>query len=136
MITRRRVFAVLPFRATFLAAIVALASGSLQAHHPPATTYRTDERATVDGVIVSIVIRSPHSFIEVQAPDRQQHMRLWAVECGDSRAIRALVEAGALKPGDRVVITGQPARDDGQRRVRLLSLVRPSDGWQWREATR
>jgi len=124
-------------RACTIAVLMLLAaSRGLLAHHSPADTYRTGERATVEGVIVAVVLRSPHSFIEVQGPDRQRKMRVWAVECGDSRAVRALVAEGKLRPGDRVIVMGEPARDEGQWRVRLLSLVRQRDGWQWREASR
>lgn len=108
----------------------------LLAHHSPATAYRTGERATVEGTIVSIVIRSPHSYLEVEAPDRSRRMRVWAVEWGDSQTVRAHVTRGTLRPGDHVVVTGEPARDDGAWRVRLLSLVRPNDGWQWHEGVR
>ena len=87
-------------------------------------------------VLVSIVYRRPHSYLEVRAPDGRDQMRLWAIECGDVRQVRERVADGALRPGDRVIVTGDPARDDGQWRVRLRRLVRPDDGWEWREADR
>lgn len=106
------------------------------AHHPLSRTYRTDERATVDGVIVSIVLRSPHSYLEVRAQDAQKHVRVWSIECGDHRVVRKRLVEGSLRPGDRVIVTGEPSRDDGEFRVRLRRLVRPTDGWEWREADR
>ncbi len=119
---------------TVLAA--ALSGTAALAHHSPVGVFRTDERATVDGVLVSIVYRRPHSYLEVRAPDGRDQMRLWAIECGDVRQVRERVADGALRPGDRVIVTGDPARDDGQWRVRLRRLVRPDDGWEWREADR
>ena len=53
----------------------------------------------------------------------------WGVECGN-RTGEPL--PAALKPGDRIVVTGAPAREPGARRVALRDLLRPSDGFSWR----
>jgi beta-lactamase regulating signal transducer with metallopeptidase domain len=52
----------------------------------------------------------------------------WAVECDDT-AMRGL--PGALKPGDRVIVVGAPARIPGTQRLALRRLARPSDGFTW-----
>jgi hypothetical protein len=36
-----------------------------------------------------------------------------------------------LKPGDVVVITGNPGRNPVDHRIRMRSLRRPSDGFGW-----
>jgi hypothetical protein len=36
-----------------------------------------------------------------------------------------------LKPGDHVVISGNPGRNPADHRVRLLKIQRPKDGWSW-----
>jgi thiamine monophosphate kinase len=36
-----------------------------------------------------------------------------------------------LKPGDKVIVTGNPARDESSHRLRMHSIVRPSDGFKW-----
>ena len=104
---------------------------SLAAHHANTSVYRVDEQLTIDGVVVSLVYRNPHSYLQVMAPDRMNHMRLWAVECGNQQLLRRNVSEAALKPGDRVVVTGTPGRDEGQWRLLLKTLSRPRDGWQW-----
>jgi len=104
---------------------------SLAAHHAITSVYRVDEQLTIDGVVVSLVYRNPHSYLQVMAPDRMNHMRLWAVECGNQQLLRRNVSEAALKPGDRVVVTGTPGRDEGQWRLLLKTLSRPRDGWQW-----
>jgi len=104
---------------------------SLAAHHAITSVYRVDEQLTIDGVVVSLVYRNPHSYLQVMAPDRMNHMRLWAVECGNLQLLRRNVSEDALKPGDRVVVTGTPGRDEGQWRLLLKTLSRPRDGWQW-----
>jgi DNA/RNA endonuclease YhcR with UshA esterase domain len=104
---------------------------SLAAHHAITSIYRVDEEMTIDGVVVSLVYRNPHSYLQVMAPDRMNHMRLWAVECGNQQLLRRNVSEAALKPGDRVVVTGNAGRDEGQWRLLLRTLQRPRDGWRW-----
>ncbi len=120
------------------AVLVSLLAGAatVEGHHPTGRLYRVDEQTTIEGVVVSLIVKSPHSFIHVEAPDRLNKTRVWAVECGDGRTFRRRVDERALKPGDRVVITGDAAIDEGLWRVRLRTLVRPADGWQWRENPR
>lgn len=116
-----------------------LASGAVfvSAHHSLATTYLENEVIAIEGDLVSVVYRSPHSYLHVKAPDASQHMRLWAVECGSSARLRqrALIEE-TLKPGDRIVVTGSPGRDAGSWRLRLRSIERPRDGWRWSDEVR
>ncbi len=116
-----------------LTGVVVLSSVALDAHHAVAAVYRLDEQITIEGVIVSLVYRSPHSFLHVRAPDHSKHTRVWAVECGSAEQFRRNVADGALKPGDEVVVTGDVGRDEGLWRLRLRSVVRPRDGWRWKE---
>lgn len=119
-----------------LAALAALAAPAALAHHSPVGAYHVDRRTVVDGELVSIVYRTPHSYLEVRGKDEQQRLRVWAIECGDRARVRQLVEDGGLRPGDRVIATGNPSRDDGAWRVRLRALVHPASGWRWQEASR
>jgi hypothetical protein len=36
-----------------------------------------------------------------------------------------------LRIGDHVIVTGNPARDPSEHRMRIKSITRPSDGWKW-----
>lgn len=120
--------------ATLLAVLGGQAT--MAAHHPTTRVYRSGEQTTIEGVIVSLVVKTPHSFLHVQAPDRYNKMRIWAIECGDTRAFRQRVEEHSLKIGDRVTVTGDPAFDEGLWRLRLRTLVRRDDGWKWSEVGR
>jgi hypothetical protein len=115
-----------------LAATVLCGGASIAAHHSYAITYR-DEQRTIDGVLTTLVYRNPHSFLQVTAPDTYGHPRLWAVEWGSGPQLRRTLAQGALQPGDRVRVTGDIGRDEGEWRLRLRTIVRPSDGWQWSE---
>jgi len=116
--------------------VTALAGPAALAHHSPVGIFLTDHRTVVDGELIAIVYRTTHSYLEVRGTDERNRLRVWAVECGDSRRTRQFVAEGGLHPGDRVIVTGNPSRDDGEGRVRLRTLVRPASGWQWQEAPR
>ena len=53
----------------------------------------------------------------------------WGIECGEARPEDVV---DALKPGERVVITGTPAAAANGHRLVIRSLVRQSDGFVWR----
>jgi hypothetical protein len=67
--------------------------------------------------------------IELWVPVGGEARQLWAVECGTASG-QDLIRA--LRPGDRVVVTGLPARGVTAQRLRLESLTRPADGLTWR----
>jgi len=124
---------------TRLAVLVVAAVGlgtSLAAHHSVATTYRVDERVTIEGELVTLVYRNPHSYLHVMAPDRQHQQRLWAIESSSGQQLREKLSAASLVPGDRVIVTGDPGRDEGTWRMRLRTIVRPRDGWRWTDNPR
>ena len=50
--------------------------------------------------------------------------RRWAVECGD----KTEDVMRAVKPGDRVIVTGSPARRPGAQRMLMQSLVARRSG--------
>ena len=68
------------------------------------------------------------------ARERRSHL-LRLVRSGRGMQLRSVLADATLKPGDRVIVTGDPGRDDGQWRMRLRTIVRPRDGWRWSEGT-
>ena len=36
-----------------------------------------------------------------------------------------------VRPGDHVIISGNPGRNAADHRLRMRSISRPSDGWKW-----
>jgi hypothetical protein len=116
-----------------LLAAAVLGCGSAAAHHSVAEKYRIDEHVTIEGELVTLIFRNPHSYLHVRAPDRAAHSRVWAVESGRGLQLRHALASATLKPGDRVIVTGDPGRDEGEWRMRLRTIVRPRDGWRWSE---
>jgi uncharacterized protein DUF6152 len=124
------------FVAVAIAAAAVAWGVSLAAHHSIGGVYRDDERVTIEGELVTMVYRSPHSYLHVLAPDRQKHQRVWAIETASGPHLRQTLAAASLVPGDRVIVTGDPARDNETWRIRLRTIVRPRDGWRWTEVPR
>jgi len=102
------------------------------AHHSFAATYFEDKSATLEGELVQFLFRNPHSFVHVMAPDEKGQKQRWAVEWGGGGQLnRQGVTRETLKPGDRVVITGNPGRNPADHRLRMQTILRPADGWKW-----
>ena len=66
------------------------------------------------------------------APDDAGQEQRWAVEWGGAGQLGGQgVTRETLKPGDVVVITGNPGRNPADHRIRMVTLRRPSDGFGW-----
>ncbi len=113
--------------------VVALVSGGrAYAHHSFAATYFVDQEITVEGTLTQFMYRNPHSFVKVEAKDDKGDVQTWSVEWGGGAQLtQEHVTRDTLKPGDHVIVTGNPGRDPSEHRIRLHKIVRPSDGWKW-----
>jgi len=127
---------------TLLFLVVAAASVlstqvNMYAHHSFAATYFEDQKVTIQGKLVQFLYRNPHSFVHVEAPDDKGVMQTWAVEWGAGGQLsRDGVTRESLKPGDVVIVTGNPGRNPDDHRIRMQSITRPSDGWSWKGVVR
>ena len=102
------------------------------AHHSQAAVYQGGKKVTIEGEVAQVLIRSPHSFVHVLARDEKGEMQRWAIEWGaGGRLGNQGVTRETLKPGDRVIITGNPGRNPDDRRLRMRTIERPADGWKW-----
>ena len=106
--------------------------GQAYAHHSFAATYIEDESVTIEGELVHVVFRNPHSFVHLVVTDRNGMMVRYAVEWGAAAELGGQgVTSTTLKLGDRLVISGNPGRNPSDHRVRMINLRRPSDGFGW-----
>jgi len=118
--------------AATLAAAVAYATVPAYAHHSFAATYFEDKTESVEGELVQFLFRNPHSFVHVEGKDAQGNTVRYAVEWGAGLQLnRQGVTRETLKPGDHVIITGNPGRNPEDHRLRMRTITRPSDGWKW-----
>jgi hypothetical protein len=119
-------------RSVLAAAAILCAGAGAYAHHSYGATYDVKREVTLEGKLVQFVLRNPHSFVHVQAPDDKGVPQRWAVEwSGTAQLGNQGVTRETLKVGDAIVVVGRPSRVRGEYRLLMLSLTRPLDGFTW-----
>jgi hypothetical protein len=114
-----------------LAAFLALGIAAY-AHHSLGATYEGDKEVKLEGKIVQLLLRNPHSFLQIDVPDKDGTMQRWSLEWRSSGQLgQAGIKRDTLKAGDDVVITANPSRTKGDNRGALKTLHRTSDGFGW-----
>jgi len=118
-----------------VAAVVAWAcvpGSQAYAHHSFAATYIEDKAVTIEGELVQVLFRNPHSFVHLTVTEKDGTMVRYAVEWGGAAQLGGQgVTRETLKLGDRLIISGNPGRNPADHRGRMISLRRPSDGFGW-----
>ena len=120
-------------RMLFLVIGAALSAGTaVYAHHSYAATYDVSREVKLEGKLVQFVLRNPHSFVHIQAPDEKGVSQRWAVEwAGTAQLDNQGVKRESLKVGDAITIVARPSRVPGEYRALMVSLKRPLDGFTW-----
>ena len=105
------------------------------AHHSFAATYREKDSVTIEGELVQLDFRNPHSFVHLDVKEKDGTVVRYAVEWGGVGQLgQQGVTRDTLRVGDHVIITGAPGRNPADHRVRMVTLKRPSDGFTWGQA--
>jgi hypothetical protein len=111
--------------------LIAVSSGA-SAHHSFTATYDESKEVRIEGTLVAFHFRNPHASVDVLVEDENGETVRWGIEWGGAGQLASQgVTRDSLKAGDHVVITGNPARDTHSHRLRMQSLLRPSDGYGW-----
>jgi hypothetical protein len=118
--------------AAFAVALACLLGGQVHAHHTFASTYVESEAVTIEGDLVQLLFRNPHSFMQVTVMEADGSMARYAIEWSGVAQLGADgVTRETLKLGDHLILSGNPGQNASDRSVRLISLQRPSDGFGW-----
>src|SRR5690349_2140023 len=119
-------------RRRMVAAVFAalLAVATVSAHHSFTATYNTDKTMTIEGTVAQFLLRNPHSFLHVLVKTKDGKEEIWNVEWAAAGQLAGTL-ANSLKAGDPVVVSGNPARDAADLRIRMVSVKRTSDGASW-----
>ena len=105
---------------------------TIQAHHSFTAVYHRNDSITIEGMVVQFLFRNPHSILHVVAPDDTGTDVRWAIEWQGAGQLGAGgVTADALRPGDPVIVTGNPGRDPAEHRIRMVTIERTTDGFGW-----
>lgn len=123
-----------PYLAVLIVASVALLSGRVHAHHSIGAAYLENRTVTVEGQLVQLLFRNPHSFMHVVVREKDGTLVRYAVEwVGANQLGGQGVARDTLKIGDRIVISGNPGRNQKDHLLRMQSLHRPKDGFGWEQ---
>jgi Family of unknown function (DUF6152) len=113
-------------------AVAFLFGATAYAHHSFSAVYNVKDSIKLEGNLVQFVLRNPHSFVFIEAPDQEGKTQRWSLEWGGAAQLAGQgVQQKTLNVGDHVIVTGQPSRAPGEYRVLLKTLKRPSDGYTW-----
>lgn len=122
----RRILAVVVACALFGIATLALA------HHSISGVYDDSQRQTIEGVVTRFQFVNPHPFIVTVVTDDAGVAQQWRLEMDNRQELVAIgFTSETLKQGDRIVVTGSPARRQALS-LYIRRLDRPSDGF-WYE---
>ena len=117
----------------FAAVILLAGGGRVLAHHSFSAEYDSTQKIELEGVVTQFVWRNPHSFMKIDVTDKDGTTKSWALEWGSTNQLsQAQITRTSLRPGDKIVVTGEPARDPSAPRVLITTVKRPSDGWEWK----
>ena len=112
---------------------VGVCAVAAHAHHSIAAVYDDSRRVTIQGVVTQFRFVNPHPSVVMEVKEDNGGTQQWTLEMDN---LRELVEIGfddgTIKPGDRIVVTGSPAR--GQRQsLYIRKLQRPADGFTYQQ---
>ena len=115
-----------------LVAAALVVATAASAHHSFGATYEISKEIKLEGKLVQVVYRNPHSLVHIEAPDANGVKQRWAIEWGGTAQLANQgVKRQTLNIGDEVVVTARPSRAPGEFRVLMVTLVRPADGFSW-----
>lgn len=112
---------------------VAVYTMTAHAHHSIAAVYDSNQQVTIEGVITAFQLVNPHPYVVMEIKDGNSQTLQWRLEMDN---LRELAEIGfdneTLKPGDRIKVTGNPARKQAQS-LYIRRLERPADGFMYQQ---
>jgi hypothetical protein len=115
-----------------LVGALALTGHAAYAHHSFGATYLENQTVTIEGDLVQVLFRNPHSFVHLLVREKDGTTVRYAVEWGGANQLGGQgVSRDTLKIGDHLIISGNPGRSKNDHSVRMVSLWRPKDGFGW-----
>jgi len=118
--------------ALLISAGLAFTTIPADAHHSFGSTYDVQKEIELEGKVVQVSLRSPHSFFYIEAKDESGQVQRWAIEgAGAAQFAQQGVTRESFKIGDVVQVVGNPARSKDSYIARLVKITRPSDGKSW-----
>lgn len=102
------------------------------AHHSWSSEYLEAETVSIEGQLIEVQLRNPHSVMTIMVKDdRGRAMNHTAEWVGTGRLERDGISRDKLKVGDYYIFSGSPGRRPEDRKLHLKGIHRPADGWKW-----
>ena len=115
-----------------LPAALVLGGVAADAHHSISAAYDSSRRVTIEGIVTRFHLVNPHPFLVVDVQDGGGEVQPWRLEMDNLHELAAIgITASTFRSGDRVVVTGSPARSEPHS-LYTRRLDRPADGF-WYE---
>ena len=115
-----------------VAAVALLGGARAYAHHSQVAVYKTSEEQKIEGTLAQVLIRSPHSWVHIEAKDEKGQLQRYAIEWGGATQLRnAGVDGKTLKVGERVRVTGRPGRNPADLRMLMVYIETVDGRWTW-----
>ena len=115
-----------------LAGMALLGGASAFAHHSQVAVYQTSAEQKIEGTLAQVLIRSPHSWVHIEAKDEDGKLQRYAVEWGGAAQLRnAGVDGKTLKVGEKVRVTGRPGRNAADHRLLMVYIETVDGRWTW-----
>ena len=109
--------------------LLSASGGTVALAHHSYAAYVREEKVSIEGTLEHLTLGNPHGILTLRTDEGTVFMAEW----GNAFQLdRSGFVAGMLAVGDRVVVTGSPAKDPATHRLALVTEIRrPRDGWQW-----
>ena len=112
---------------------LAMSGAAIAAHHSIAGVYDTGRQVSVEGAVAQFQFVNPHPFITLDVPDGSGRNQQWRLEMDNRHELVSVgMSADTLQPGDRVVVTGNPGREQANS-LYIRTLHRPADGFRYEQ---
>ena len=112
---------------------IAVCGAALSAHHSLSGIYDSSREVTVEGVVAQFHFINPHPFVTIDVKNESGRARQWRLEMDNRYELAEIgMTAETLKPGDRVVVSGSPARSQSAS-LYIRRLDRPVDGFRYEQ---
>ena len=119
-------------RALLIATTLLLQHAVAIAHHSIVSIYDSGNPISFEAVVVDFQFVNPHPFVVVDRTVREGRTEQWRLEMDNRFELAGVGMTGTtFRKGDRVSVTGGPARDRS-RALYVRRLERPADGF-WYE---
>ena len=112
---------------------MATAVAAADAHHAISAVYDGGARVALEGVVKAFKLVNPHPWVEMVVTDSSGEARTWKLELDNLWELTAIgMNADTVQPGDRIVVSGSPARDRSTS-LYVWQLDRPADGFRYEQ---